>query len=189
MAIEPAASPAPTPLRPAEEVAREMVREPEGRDILGAVDWTVSVGVEPDQSVLYFAAKGFAQEASECLRREFASAITRAREEGAATALVGQQPRDLAGRIRAALLRWTEAWASLGELDLRADAAMQICLKSLRKLYRATRGSTDAQAIMAQVAGLREMSDSGTVAAYVLLVQLADELEAIVRECAPEEKR
>lgn len=80
---------APKTPRPADEVAREMVGEPRHLQSRG---WITTVcGYE----------LGMAPSTADQIRADIASAITRAREEGAAA----ERPRDLAGCIRDTLRR------------------------------------------------------------------------------------
>lgn len=145
------------PMRPAEDIAREMLAHDE--ILCTASDWY----------------RGR-------LETKTASAISIAREEGAAAALSGQQPPDLAGRIRALSMRWFNAWASLGTLDHATDAALRQCLDLLRGAERHARGCPDQRSATERVTDLRFWADAANEVTRPVFAKVADELEAIVRD-------
>lgn len=101
--------------------------------------------------------------------------------------IASQEPRDLAGRIRALSTRWFNAWASLGNLDHQTDAALRQCLGVLREAERHARGCPDQRSASEIVTTLRDWAGAAYDVTRPVFARIADELEQIVRDC--EEKR
>lgn len=154
-------------LRPAEEIAREMVQDYPTRVTIG-------------EDALFVFGDSFTEAPK--AQRMLATLIEQSRAEVEAAALSTQQPRDLACRIRALSTRWFNAWASLGTLDLQTDAALRLCLDALRDAERHARGCPDDRSAREVVAWLRERAASSYEITRPVFAKVADALETIVRD-------
>lgn len=172
--VEPADVPADAPPRSAEEIAREMVSEIDvAMSMTGPHIYHFSVG---GVSCAYDdprRAKANRKVAIEML----VATIERSRDDGAAAALAGQQPRDLAGRIRALVQKTAGEWVDAHHDGPRSFAYQE----TLRWLRNAC--CLDHRDPSEVVGILRQHVYGENADVYA---SAADELEAIVRECEEE---
>lgn len=157
-----AAVSAPELSRPAEEIARETITQ---RTWLGIDDvW-------------------FSHESTRLARVELARIIAQARADGAAAALAGQQPRDLAGRIRALIQEYAGRWADAEPRSIERRAATGVMDDLCRALDDVRTGT--GRPLTWWIELLRHPSGSmdPTIRAHRSLA--ADELAAIVRVGEP----
>lgn len=92
--------------------------------------------------------------------------------------------RDLAGRIRSLVNRYTDIWLALGTWDPEGEAAVAECLAILRGILRVERGVLgvdSTQALLERARGdAASMPDS---LRGKMLTRLVVEIETVVREC------
>ena len=106
--------------------------------------------------------------------------------EPVSAALAGQQPRDLAGRIRALVQQKAGEWADEPDME-RAKMRLDILrILRLTLAHAKSCGLVDhgyVEDLRSRASSWRSYADVSANA-----TQAADELEAIVRECAPTEE-
>jgi hypothetical protein len=146
------------PLRSAEEIAREMVYSHGPCEL----DWPATIGAA-------------------CAVRIVAAAIDRAR-----AAVAGQQPRDLAGRIRALIQEYAGRWADAEPRSIERRAATGVMDDLCRALDDVRTGTGRPLTWWIELFRHPSGSMDPTIRAHRSLA--ADELEAIVRERAPAER-
>lgn len=159
------------PPRSAEEIALEMVSDPHP-----TWHWARIFGAEFSSAT---------PDGIKTARRNVALLITQARADGAAAALAGQQPRDLVGRIRAMVQQKAGEWAD--EPDMERTKVRLDILRILRLALAHAKscGLVDygyVEDLRSRASSWRSYADVSANA-----TQAADELETIVRECAPTE--
>ncbi|WP_437310110.1 hypothetical protein [Sorangium sp. So ce388] len=205
LAEEPAHAPAPAPLRSAEEIAREMVTVEYDKDTGAhyAVIWDRKADVEVclGDASTEAGARDEAKTAEGILRR----VLEQGREEGAAAerervarlvlcdstplsrrSIVSairaleprhEQPRDLAGRIRALVQEYAGRWADTDLSDTTSRLALREILDTLRLAL------LDARAGILPISRVAYMCEQLWGPGRLLVEQAADDLERIVREC------
>lgn len=173
--VEPAAAPVSETLRPVEQVAADMFGESRHRQSRGWI--TPLFGFELQM----------APATAECIRGSIATALLQARMDGAKAQLDwsnecdDEQPSSIDGRIRALIdlhvTRWLEASGD--------DATILSVVLDALKVAHATavRGRT----VLQDAGALRIMARGVNAEWNEIYSRAADELEAIVRECAPSE--
>lgn len=157
--------------RSAAEIAREMVSDPNP-----TWHWARILGAEFSSAT---------PDGIETVRRNVVLLITQARADGAAAALAGQQPRDLAGRIRALIQEYAGRWADAEPRSIERRAATGVMDDLCRALDDVRTGT--GRPLTWWIELFRHPSGSMDPTIRAHRSRAADELEAIVRERAPSE--
>jgi hypothetical protein len=172
--------------RSAEEIAREMVGI--DRDLDTGAYFAVISSRETDASLCLednateAGAEGSARAAESILARLY----DRGRADGAAAALAGQQPIDLAGRIRALIQEYAGRWADAEPRSIERRAATGVMDDLCRALDDVRTGTGRPLTWWIELFRHPSGSMDPTIRAHRSLA--ADELDAIVRERAPAER-
>jgi hypothetical protein len=181
--LEMADASAHAPPRSAEEIAREIVPHP----YLVDGEWHAIASAGGRLAISVRASEADAERDADEAISILSATIAQARADGAAAALAGQQPRDLAGRIRGLIQEYAGRWADAEPRSIERRAATGVMDDLCRALDDVRTGTGRPLTWWIELFRHPGGSMDPTIRAHRSLA--ADELAAIVRECAPTEDR